>query len=318
MARVGLVLGAGGAVGGAFHGGVLSALDEAAGFDARSADVIVGTSAGAAAAALLRAGFPPRDLASRARAMPLSPEGQSIAARLGPPPPAPSLASFRGGPMADPAAAFRLLLQPLRPRPGALAAASLPEGRTPTEPLVKLLDPLFGERWPDRPLWLCALRLREGDRAVFGRDALPEATVAQAVAASCAIPGLYAPVRLGGERFVDGGAHSVTNADVLAREDLDLLVVSAPLSAASERRRPSLDLAWRNLVRVGLRRELSGIRERGTELLILEPDAEVREAMGPNPLDAARRSGVTERTRERVLERLEGPTGRRLAEILRG
>ena len=57
MASVGLVLGAGGVVGGAYHAGALAALSETAGWDARDADVIVGTSAGSIAAAALRAGL---------------------------------------------------------------------------------------------------------------------------------------------------------------------------------------------------------------------------------------------------------------------
>jgi NTE family protein len=55
------VLGAGGLTGTAFHAGVLTALAEDAGWDARDAEVIVGTSAGSIGAALMRAGFPPRD-----------------------------------------------------------------------------------------------------------------------------------------------------------------------------------------------------------------------------------------------------------------
>ncbi len=316
MARVGLVLGAGGTVGGAFHAGVLGALAEAVGFDARESEVIVGTSAGALTGAMLRAGLDPRDLAHRARGVALSAQGQALVSRLGPVPDPPSLESFRPGPMADPAGFLRQLLRPLAARPGALAAAALPEGRLPTEPLVKLLEPLFGEGWCERPLWLCALRLRDARRVVFGRDALPELSLAHAVAASCAIPGIFRPLGLEGERYVDGGAHSVTNADVLRDEPLDLVMVSAPLSMASRRAESGLDVPLRALARVGLRRELAGLRARGTELLVLEPDAEVRAAMGPNPLDPARRAPVAEAARERVLRRLEGPIGRRLSAAL--
>jgi NTE family protein len=90
MARIGLVLGAGGATGHAFHIGVLSALEEATGWDPRTADVIVGTSAGAIIGALLRGGLSPRDLAARALGEPLSDEGTAIAAILGKPEPPPA------------------------------------------------------------------------------------------------------------------------------------------------------------------------------------------------------------------------------------
>jgi predicted acylesterase/phospholipase RssA len=67
MTRIGLVLGAGGVVGHAFHAGALAALEDETGWDPRSADVIVGTSAGSVVAALLRAGFRTHDLYDEAR-----------------------------------------------------------------------------------------------------------------------------------------------------------------------------------------------------------------------------------------------------------
>ncbi len=79
MARIGLVLGAGGATGGAFHAGVLAALEAATGWDPRTADIVVGTSAGSMTGAMLRAGISAADIAARTEGAPLSPEG---AARL--------------------------------------------------------------------------------------------------------------------------------------------------------------------------------------------------------------------------------------------
>ena len=86
MARIGLVLGAGGVVGHAFHAGVLAALQEETGWDARRADLIVGTSAGSGVAALLRAGLSPADLLARATDSALSADGARLAARAGAPP----------------------------------------------------------------------------------------------------------------------------------------------------------------------------------------------------------------------------------------
>src|SRR5215207_3097050 len=87
MPGIALVLGAGGTVGHAFHAGVLSALAEVVGWDARQADIVVGTSAGSAVAALLRAGMPPTDLLKRGSRLPLSAEGEAVVTRggLGPP-----------------------------------------------------------------------------------------------------------------------------------------------------------------------------------------------------------------------------------------
>src|SRR6059058_1589607 len=64
VTRVGLVLGAGGVVGQAYHAGVLAVLEHDCGFDAREADMIVGTSAGSVTGTLLRLGVSSGDLAA--------------------------------------------------------------------------------------------------------------------------------------------------------------------------------------------------------------------------------------------------------------
>ncbi len=66
MTDVGLVLGAGGVVGQAYHAGVLSALHQSAGWDPRSADIIVGSSAGSITGTMLRLGVGATDLAAMA------------------------------------------------------------------------------------------------------------------------------------------------------------------------------------------------------------------------------------------------------------
>ena len=86
MSRIGLALGAGGFGGRAFHAGVLSALEEGTGWDPRSAEVVVGTSAGSQIGTALRIGLSAGDLAARIAGNRASPEGERIFERLGPPP----------------------------------------------------------------------------------------------------------------------------------------------------------------------------------------------------------------------------------------
>ncbi|MGH9015033.1 MAG: patatin-like phospholipase family protein, partial [Acidimicrobiia bacterium] len=128
MARIGVVLGAGGVVGHAFHAGVLAALAEATGWDPRESEIIVGTSAGSGVGALLRAGISAPDLAARATGAPLSPDGARIAAQAGGGPraiPSRPPRRDRGLPrMASPGTFARAALPSFRPvRPGVLAAA---------------------------------------------------------------------------------------------------------------------------------------------------------------------------------------------------
>lgn len=324
MPRIGLVLGAGGTVGHAYHAGVLAELAAVTGWDPRDAEVVVGTSAGSVVGALLRAGVSPADIAARATGEELSPEGARLAAQAdgaGPRPSIPSRPPRRGRlpRMASPGTFVRAAFPPFRPvRPGALAAAALPVGRVPTELIAAGFRPLFTTGWPDRELWLCAVRLDTGRRVVFGRDAAGDGIdVADAVSASCAIPGFFAPVDIGGARYVDGGAHSPTNADVLAGRALDLVVVSSPMSVAGNRLRPSLDLPARRLSRLYLGQEAARIRRGGTPVLAFQPVAADLAAMGLNAMDPARREPVTRQARESTRQRLERPDVRDRLALLR-
>jgi NTE family protein len=309
--RIGLVLGAGGVIGHAFHAGVLDGLYDATGWDPRDAEVIVGTSAGSVVGALLRAGFSPRDLAARSTGDPVSPEGAELATRAG----------MRGGParfptgptrrrglprMASPSLLMRAALRPFwMNRPGVMLAGALPAGAVPTELVAAAFRPLFGSDWPERNLWLTAVRLRDGNRVVFGRPGAPPAPVADAVAASCAIPSFFEPVTIGGVAFVDGGAHSPTNADLLADRELDLVVVSSPMSVAGNRLRPSLDLPARRLCRFYLGQEAARIRRRGVPVLAFQPTGDDLKVMGMNAMDPARRGPVTRQARKSALRKLE-------------
>ena len=289
------MLGAGGLVGHAYHAGTLRALAEH-GWDARRASVIVGTSAGSGVGALVRAGLGGRDLAARVLGEPLSAEGARIVA--GAPRPATSLpppqrAAGFGRP-SSPELLWRSFVQPWRLRPGHLVAAGLPEGNQPTAMIGERIRAVYGSRrWPDQPLWLCALRLRDGARAVFGRDASPEPDVAAAVEASSAIPGFFSPVVIAGERYVDGGSHSPTNADVLGGLGLDTVVVVSPMSIRPPVR-PTATTAARWWWHRQLDQELGRLRSAGVRVLTFEPSPEDLAVMGliTSALDGSRMADV--------------------------
>jgi len=320
--RIGLVLGAGGVVGHAYHAGVLDGLCDATGWDPRDAEVIVGTSAGSVVGGLLRAGFAPRDLAARSTGEALSPEGTALAGRSdmgGGPSRMPTRPPRRRGlpRMASPALLMRAALRPFwMNRPGVMLAGALPAGVVPTELVASGFRPLFGSDWPDGELWLATVRLRDGRRVVFGRDGAPAAHVADAVAASCAIPSFFEPVTIGGVAYVDGGAHSPTNADVLADRDLDVVIVSSPMSVAGNRLRPSLDLPARRLCRFYLGQEVGRIRRRGVPVLAFQPTADDLNVMGMNAMDPSRRGPVTTQARESTLKKLEREDTRALLSLL--
>jgi NTE family protein len=271
------VLGAGGVTGDAFHRGLLRALQEV-GYDARDADVIVGTSAGSMVGAFLRR-------PDRAAGTAL-PDATVHGRKLG-----------RGPDLSPFLAALR---RPWRARPGVLAASLLPTGRRSTDFLVSGLHARHGSAWPDRPLYVVAARRRDGRRVVFGREGSPHTDVAHAVAASCAIPGFFHPVEINGEMYVDGGVHSPTNADVLNGWDLDVLRVSSPMSVDPGGVRPTLDLPMRLACHGYVRSETGTHRRRGTRVVCFEPSGELLSVMGVNPLHGARIDEIEELSATRV------------------
>ncbi|HQR80761.1 MAG TPA: patatin-like phospholipase family protein [Actinomycetota bacterium] len=288
--RIGLVLGGGGLTGTAFHAGVLTALAEH--FDAREAEVIVGTSAGSTAAALMRAGFPPSDYVARMTGAALSPEGEAVLGSM-PPLSDPGDSSDGTRRPASPGLLRAVLRRPWRYRPGVAVAAALPQGTRPIDPGAARLSTLF-DTWPTRPMWLVAVDLDSGRRVVFGWDAT--ASVGDAVAASCAVPGYFEPVLIDGRRYVDGGAYSMLSADLLADRGLDLVIVSAPLSTTDWVARDPGN-AVRTAMRAQLQREVRQVRASGTRVLVVAPDAEVRQVMGSNSMVVAKRAPVALATR---------------------
>lgn len=312
MPSIAVVLGAGGIVGAAYHSAVLTALAEA-GFDARHADLLVGTSAGSGIAATLRAGFPPIDLAPRSLGQPISGEAAAIVGRTGGPP----TIDFRPQPMsrAPLPSSPGLLLRAAR-HPAKALAGLLPTGTIPTDIIGERIDLLYrGVPWPSRPLWICAVDLGSGDRVVFGRDGL-DASVGTAVQASSSIPGFFRPVTHDGRRFIDGGVHSPTNADLVAEGGFDIVVVVSPMSATGDARRSSLPSA-RSMHARQLANEVRRIRELGSEVLTFQPTSAEVAVMGRNAMDASRRTATTEAALESARARLADPAAAARLAILR-
>ena len=301
------MLGAGGLAGQAYHSGVLAAIEERAGWDARRAAIVVGTSAGSVVAAMLRAGLAGTDMWAEQTGARMNPEAEALIRRSGPPislpPPRLTHMDAAAG-MASAGLWVEAALRPFSVRSGVLAAASMPPGKVSTGPIQRAVAKLHPEPWPALPTWICAVRLENGQRTTFGHSGSPKALLGEAVAASCAIPGYFQPVRIAGDRYIDGGSYSVTNADLLAGQGLDLVVVSCPMSGA-----PGL---LGSLIKRRLDRELRALNHQGVPILRFEPGSAEREAMGFSYMNPKRRRPIALAAREGSLATLDSSELNRL------
>ena len=316
--RRGLVLGGGGVLGAAWAVGALQAIEEVHGIDPREFDVIVGTSAGSVLGALVGAGVSIEALRDHQRGAPIT-EGP-LAGYLWDYETAtggrrPSMPRLRGP------GSVRLMASSLRHGlkmpPTAVLSAFMPVGNGSLERVGHLIDAItpFGEWSPHQALWIVAMDYEAGHRVVFGRDDAPPAPLADAVMASCAIPGWFEPVSIDSRTYVDGGAWSATSADVLAGQGLDEVYVVAPMVSFETDEPDSLlsrlERRWRGSVTRRCASEVEELRETGAAVTVLGPGREDLEAMGGNIMDGRRRLEVLEtslRTSRVALER--GGSGR--------
>ena len=316
--RRGLVLGGGGVLGAAWAVGALQAIEEVHGIDPREFDVIVGTSAGSVLSALVGAGVSIEALRDHQRGAPIT-EGP-LAGYLWDYETAtggrrPSMPRLRGP------GSVRLMASSLRHGlkmpPTAVLSAFMPVGNGSLERVGHLIDAItpFGEWSPHQALWIVAMDYEAGHRVVFGRADAPPAPLADAVMASCAIPGWFEPVSIDSRTYVDGGAWSATSADVLAGQGIDEVYVVAPMVSFETDEPDSLlsrlERRWRGSVTRRCASEVEELREAGAAVTVLGPGREDLEAMGGNIMDGRRRLEVLEtslRTSRVALER--GGSGR--------
>jgi NTE family protein len=292
MTRVGLVLGGGGVVGQAYHSAVLAVLQHDFGFDARAADMIVGTSAGSITGTLLRLGVSPEDLAAWTVKAPLSGDDGVLRqlTESSPPPLAPfhPLQLLRR-PLRLPSLHLvqRAVTRPWQFRPLAAGMTLLAPGRHDIVEQLAALRELERPGWPGDSFWICVVRRRDGRRVVFGRPPTPEVPLHLAVAASCAVPGYFAPVQIGGRSYIDGGVHSPTNAAILRGAGLDVVLVVSPMSGDTGWR-PDFLAAARRHSTVLLRREVKALQAEGIATVVFAPGAAEQRAMGSDMMSRDR------------------------------
>ncbi|MFY1693862.1 patatin-like phospholipase family protein [Solwaraspora sp. WMMA2101] len=253
--RRAVVLGSGGVTGVAWQIGVLAGLARA-GVELGVADLVVGTSAGAVVGAQLRSGADLDQLYA----------GQLVAGE-------PS--TDRMGPGAVSCLLWAAVCsgdgRRARARIGRYAAAFAAGSAVSRRPVFEEALPVWS--WPERPLWVTAVDAETGELVVFD-GSRPGVDLVDAVSASCAVPGVWPPVVVGGRRLIDGGMRSAANADLAA--GYASVVVLAPITWG---------LGW--LAPVA--RQVAGL---SGQVVVVSPDRAARRVIGRRLLDPARRPGA--------------------------
>ncbi|MGE2689646.1 patatin-like phospholipase family protein [Mycolicibacterium pulveris] len=217
MTKRALVLAGGGLAGIAWETGVLAGIADESPETAKAlvdADVLVGTSAGSAVAAQLSSGLSLEALYERQTA----PTSAELTPSVG----IDDITGLFLNAVTQPGTKAEKLQ-----RIGAVAVS------TPTvaEPVRRevIAHRLPNHDWPDRHLRISAIDVATGELVTFDRTSGVE--LVDAVAASCAVPGVWPPVTIGDRRYMDGGVGSSVNMALAA--DCDAAVVLVPQGESS-------------------------------------------------------------------------------------
>lgn len=279
--RVGLVFACGGKVGYAWSLLTLRRFANATGWDPREASVLVGTSAGSILATEIAAGQSLDTLVSRLASR--DEGGDTL-------PPWPKLRWPCAGLIG------RGMRGRVSPRVG--LSGILPEGAGDSGSIAADVDRLVPEgAWVSHPACLVVtLDVETGERVAFGRAPAPKTSSRLAVRASCAIPGWYAPVEIGGRRYLDGGVASPTSADLLMEDDLDEIVIFSPMTSARPAHAGTFAERLERVMRRSMTRildaEVDALTARGHRVTRYEPTGHELESMGANFMDARRRKAL--------------------------
>ncbi len=286
-----LVLGGGGILGLAWMSAVLAGLEESGSFDARDCGSYIGTSAGSIVAASLAAGVSPATGLGRLAERPAVEFGEAQGAAT-PLRQAFDAVADLGGSAVAPLAS--LAFSSTAGGGAMLRRAALrrvPEGRRPLDELGHMVR-RTGASWDGR-LTVSAVELESGRRVMFGSPGAPDVSVSEAVQASCAIPGVFRPIRSGGRTYVDGGAWSPTNMDTAEVHRGERVLCLNPTGSM----RPSMGAlagAFGPVSRGLAAAEALALRHRGAIVTTVNPDEASTAAMGPNLMNPKRREAVIE------------------------
>jgi NTE family protein len=281
--NVALVLGGGGSAGHAWTIGVIAGLAEAGIDMTDAADLVIGTSSGATAAAQVRSGIPPAELFASTVSQPVPPVRQSR-----PPQPGPPMSAVYERMRAIGAAATSAVdLCRAMGAFGLESDATLgPEAAEQRRAMVAARLPR--QQWPDRPMIVAAVNAHTGELAAFDRDSGVD--LVDAVTAGTALPGTVPTHNINGTSYINGGVRSAENAD-LARGYANVVVLS-PFGGRTGTLPAGQFEGIRRSPEWGtdLASQVEALRKQGSRVVVITPDADSGAAMGTNQMNPATRT----------------------------
>lgn len=261
MARRALVLGGGGVAGIAWQTGVLLGLAES-GADITDAEMLLGTSAGSSVAAQLSSGASLTELFER----------QADETKQDDEPHAEATIDELVAMLARAAQNSDGSAIDTRRRIGAEALAAPTITERERRAIIERRLP--SHSWPDRDLRIVTVDAVTGRHRVLDRGSGVQ--LVDAVAASCAIPGMWPPVTIGDHRYVDGGIRASENADLAVGFEKVLVLKVGALDLEDD----PFEVERGRLVKGGSKVE------------VIAPDADSTSAIGPDATDIAVRSAA--------------------------
>ncbi|HET6185478.1 MAG TPA: patatin-like phospholipase family protein, partial [Trebonia sp.] len=247
-----------------------------------AADLVIGTSSGATAAAHVRSGIPPAELFASVLSPPVQPVGQNREV----PPSLPMAMVFERMRAIGAAATSAADLQRAMGAFGLESDATL--GPTAAEQRRAMVAArLPRQQWPERPMIVAAVNAHTGELVAFDRDSGVD--LVDAVTAGTALPGTVPTHNINGTRYINGGVRSAENAD-LASGYANVVVLS-PFGGRSGTLPAGQFEGIRRSPEWGtdLASQVEALRKQGSHVEVITPDADSRAAMGTNQTDPATR-----------------------------
>jgi NTE family protein len=302
--RTAVVIGIGGAAGAIWEAATLAEYCRSP-VDPREAGLIIGTSAGSLSGVMLRSNITPQQLTEFATNGRFMYKGTEIAL------PDPRQGVKEGSDVMLPwVQAIHAMAHGRVPHMTATLTGLLaPEGftlNTVADAMNKVWE-IDGEgtRWPSKPLWIPATNLYNGQRIVFGAAGEPEAEIGWAVAASCAVPGVLAPVKIQGQHYADGGVVSFTSLDLALRAGAKRILILNPMVGYLQTSETLMDKGNAFVKsRLGKKfdQSIKDARKLGVKIRAVTPSPSEIEAIGPKLLDFDRGEIIVKAVQERYKE----------------